>query len=100
MTWTQKFAALFGASYIMYRDNTWGFGVMRVYRRNGYYWRKTEKARSLAPIYKKTMAKDLHTLISEVAGPDGSIDQRNQWTPLTKTMKAWYVMLEDEPEST
>ena len=98
MDWRQKIAAWFGASYIMHRDSHWGFRVTRVYRRNGHYWLK--KDRSQNPVRKCGMAKDLHTLVSNIGSPDGTIDQKNQWTPLTKTMKAWYVMLEDALEST
>ncbi len=97
MKWTQRIAALFGASYIMHRNNQWGFVVARAYRRNGQYWLKMNG--SLQPIMKCSMAKDLPTLVSHVAGPDGSIDQKDQWTPLTKTMNAWYVMLEDTPST-
>lgn len=98
MKWTQRIAALFGASYIMHRNNQWGYIVARAYRRNGHYWLKVSG--SLQPLKKPCMAKDLPTLVNNISGPDGTVDQRNQWTPLTKTMKAWYVMLEDAPEST
>lgn len=97
MNWKQQIAAWFGASYIMHRDSTWGFRVARVYRRNGYYWLK--KDRTFQPIKKVSMAKDLHTLVNNDRGSDGTIDQKDQWTPLTKTMKAWYVMLEDAPST-
>ena len=103
MNWKQRILALLGASYFMYSDSQTGFCAERAYKCNGYYWRKgygknSTGKQSWLPLRKDSMAKDLHTLIH---APHSSsvIDDKDIWTPLIRTMKAWYTMLESDPST-
>ena len=102
MNWTQQIESWFGASFILVRASYGGFKVERVWRRQGVYWRKNESSgRILMALRKVNMAVDAHRLSVSPAPHDGAlITDQKMWAPLTKTLAAWYVMLEDEPEST
>lgn len=95
MKFYQRVWAFFGASYVMHQNKKYSYLVARVYFRAGLYWYKDSTG--LTPMRKEDMAKDIHTLISYKANPNsGGMDTKNEWTPLTKHMRAFYVMLPDD----
>lgn len=101
MGWVQKIMSLFGASYFMFWDSKLnGFRVERAYIRHGQYWRKAiiGSKKVYHPLVKASMAREIPQLVNAAADPaTGYASHSVWWTPITKYMKAWYSMLEDEP---
>ena len=97
MTWTQIFESWFGASFVMLRSREGGFEVKRVWFRNGMYWIKGSKW--LYPIKKNNMVATIYEL-THTAGPSHGdlVGDHAMWTPLTKKVAAFYVMLPDKQD--
>jgi len=83
----------------MRRDNSYNFVVERAISAHGFYWlrAKGDGEKGLTPLKRSHMAVDVYTMVAHRDGASHDYNTENQWAPLTKTMKAFYLMM-SEPE--